>query len=94
MNNIIWIENWFISQCNDDWEHNFGIKIETIDNPGWSITIDTIGTDKKIDDRDWVLYEQSDEDWYGYKVKDGQFDGAGDPTKLNKLIDLFIDLVS
>lgn len=37
---FLWIQKWYQAQCNGDWEHSYGIIIETIDNPGWSITID------------------------------------------------------
>lgn len=40
MNTLEVICNWFSSQCDGDWEHEYGIKIETVDNPGWVITID------------------------------------------------------
>lgn len=41
MNAIKWIENWYQIHCNDDWGHSFGIRIEIIDNPGWSVKIHT-----------------------------------------------------
>ncbi|WP_066978499.1 Imm53 family immunity protein [Streptomyces sp. NRRL F-4489] len=31
---------WYASQCDGDWEHEHGIRIETLDNPGWSVEID------------------------------------------------------
>lgn len=34
------LSNWYAEQCNGDWEHTWGIKIETLDNPGWEISID------------------------------------------------------
>jgi hypothetical protein len=30
------IQNWYAGQCDGRWEHSFGIKIETLDNPGWT----------------------------------------------------------
>ena len=33
---INWLEEWYVSNCDGDWEHTFGITINTIDNPGWS----------------------------------------------------------
>jgi hypothetical protein len=30
---------WYTKQCNGDWEHSYGIRIDTIDNPGWSLTL-------------------------------------------------------
>jgi len=33
------VEDWYSSQCNGDWEHQYGISIDTLDNPGWSRSI-------------------------------------------------------
>jgi immunity protein 53 of polymorphic toxin system len=33
------LEEWYVSQCHGDWEHSWGVKIDTLDNPGWSISI-------------------------------------------------------
>ena len=41
----MWIQEWFFSQCNDVWEHSYGIKIDTLDNPGWSVLVDLHGTE-------------------------------------------------
>lgn len=30
------LERWYAAQCNGDWEHTYGITIETLDNPGWT----------------------------------------------------------
>ena len=35
---------WYASQCGGDWEHHFGVKIDTLDNPGWRVVIDLVGT--------------------------------------------------
>ncbi|MFT5930929.1 MAG: hypothetical protein ACI93G_000001, partial [Hyphomonas sp.] len=35
---------WYQSQCDGDWEHSFGLKIESLDNPGWSVHVDLEGT--------------------------------------------------
>lgn len=34
-----WLADWFAAQCNEDWEHEFGVVIQTLDNPGWTIRI-------------------------------------------------------
>ncbi len=39
------INKWFEEQCNGDWEHIYGIKIYTLDNPGWAVKIDLYDTD-------------------------------------------------
>jgi len=40
MNILSRLTKWFDEQCNGDWEHHYGIKIETLDNPGFLIKID------------------------------------------------------
>ena len=39
MDALNWINGWFQSNCDGDWEHGFGITIETLDNPGWCVKI-------------------------------------------------------
>jgi hypothetical protein len=33
------IQGWYAAQCNGDWEHRYGVSIDTLDNPGWSVTL-------------------------------------------------------
>ena len=35
---------WHLSQCNGEREHAHGIKVDTLDDPGWTIDIDLAGT--------------------------------------------------
>jgi len=32
--------NWYVAHFNEDWEHLYGVTIDTLDNPGWSLTVD------------------------------------------------------
>ena len=34
-----WIEKWYANNCNGDWEHSYGITIETLDNPGGKLKL-------------------------------------------------------
>ena len=35
---------WYVVQCNGDWEHSSGITITSLDNPGWLVKIELVGT--------------------------------------------------
>lgn len=89
VDNLNWIENWFAKQCDGDWEHEFGIRIETLDNPGWSIEIDLVGTELEDKELSWKLIEESDSNWYGFKFSNSKFEASGDIGKLAFLIELF-----
>ncbi len=95
MNNEIlkWLENWYNSNCNGDWEHSYGITIETIDNPGWHIKIDLKNTplEKKI--INYELKENNETDQYGFKVENSEFIATGDVHKLSFLLELFKKLI-
>lgn len=84
-----WLEKWYISQCDEDWEHMYGIKITTIDNPGWSVTIDVTGTKIESLEISYILIEKSDNDWVGYSIVNKKFTGAGDSLKLIEIINIF-----
>lgn len=84
-----WLSNWYKDNCDGYWEHDFGVKIETIDNPGWSVQIDLINTRYVFEDQEWVFHEKSDGDWYGFKIQGGIFYASGDPGKLDFLLNVF-----
>lgn len=88
-----WICEWFKENCDGDWEHQFGIKIQTIDNPGWNVTIDVSDTILEKLEIDYQFVETDDENWYGIKMIDGKFNAFGDPTKLEFLLNKFKELV-
>jgi hypothetical protein len=41
---ITWLQNWYAAQCDGDWEHSYGVQIETLDNPGWYVVISLADT--------------------------------------------------
>lgn len=45
MNELIELQEWLASQCNGQREHESGIDISTIDNPGWRVSIDLNDTE-------------------------------------------------
>lgn len=88
-NNLVWLENWYKTQCNGDWEHAYGIRIETLDNPGWKISVSLENTKWENEILEMKQIENSESDWYAFGIKEKNFIGAGDPAKLDYLIGLF-----
>ena len=84
------LQNWYLTNCDGDWEHSYGISINTLDNPGWTIKIDLSDTclqdlhyDKHIDNGTF--------DWLFIKVADKVLEASGDPTKLTTILTIFLD---
>ncbi len=44
MDSVQWLQTWYQAQCDNDWEHQYGVKIDSLDNPGWMVSIDLFGT--------------------------------------------------
>ena len=92
-NILEWLSNWFTAECNGDWEHENGISIITVDNPGWSITIDLENTNLEHLEIENDTIERSENDWYFFEIKNKKFRAAGDLTKLAFLLTKFKEIV-
>ncbi len=93
INILEWLCNWFALECDGDWEHENGVSISTVSNPGWSITIDL--RDTILEDLEIVVgtIEKSEYDWYFFEVKNKKFRAGGDLTKLTFLLEKFKEIV-
>lgn len=92
MNNddFMWLQNWYFNQCDGDWEHEFGIRIDTLDNPGWSIIINLEGTSLESKEFTIIKIQEKDEnDWLVCRVLNHKFDAACGPTNLSKVLGIF-----
>ncbi|MBC7526472.1 MAG: immunity 53 family protein [Chthonomonadaceae bacterium] len=85
------LQEWYLAQCNGDWEHRYKIRIETIDNPGWTISIELAETaladvsfeefqENYEDELNWLTCSKVGTTWCGY----------GGSLQLERLISLFL----
>ncbi len=90
-----WLLSWYAAQCNGEWEHTYGIRIESLDNPGFIIEIDLRETDLEgrtfayVEFGDGAWTDEPQEHWYHCQVKDGVFVGAGGIYSLMTIINVF-----
>lgn len=91
------IQRWYTINCNGDWEHSYGISIwhgisiQTLDNPGWMVTINLEDTCLINDNSPYILHDRSTTDWIGYKVESKKFEGVGGPENLSEILSYFLD---
>lgn len=99
---LTWLMGWYLAECNGDWEHSYGVKIDTLDNPGWNLKIDLRETHlqgkpfKKVehgeiasDLEEWRRLDS----WWVADVKGDCFDAACGPLDLPAVIQIFRDWV-
>ena len=89
MNGLDWLQNWYTSHLNGEWEDYYGIKLSTLDNPGWMIEVDLLETELETREFEEVSVDNGEADWIFCKVENGKYVGGGDPTKLNQIIEIF-----
>lgn len=94
MQPIEWLMGWYQSQCNGDWEHQYGVHITTLDNPGWALDVDLAGTPDAERVIPNEMVERSETDWVAVEVKDGTFHARGGPGNLGEMIGRFAAFVS
>lgn len=89
MDIIVWLQNWYKNNCDGYWEHLYGVKIDTLDNPGWKVSIDLSDTplETKVFNRIQNVY--GDNNWMCCMVKDRVFYGSGDTDKLKEILTTF-----
>jgi hypothetical protein len=85
------LERWYAAQCNGDWEHTYGLSIETVDNPGWSFKVEL--TDTYLSDRTFEEVHENhgnDQREFLCRVKDRVFIGQSPPNRLRDVISIFL----
>lgn len=94
METLQFLQNWYQKQCNGYWEHAFGVTIETLDTPGWMVTVDLAETRWADAEMQSVRRERSPKDWIICEVMQRQFRGQGDPQKLPEILRVFQEWAS
>ncbi len=84
------LERWYASRCNGEWEHSYGVRIDTLDNPGWSIRIDLRGTRKQNSSLARQIISRTEDNWIQYWVDGEQFQIACGALNLSEAVELFV----
>ena len=91
MSSIIqWLQGWTKSQIDGDWEHELGISISMLDNPGWILSADVSNYGDLLKETK-PLGRDNDVDWIDFEVRViaktyVYIEIFGDISKLNKIL--------
>jgi hypothetical protein len=85
------LEKWYLQRCNGDWEHSWGVEIETLDNPGWRVKINLNETKAERRALEKTKIDRSATDWVMYWVEEKAFHVACGPSNLSEAIKIFIE---
>jgi hypothetical protein len=80
------VTNWCVAHCNGDWEHDVGIKIETLDNPGWAVDVRIAETELEGVATEWRREEASAEDWLHWRSTGEMFEARCGPGNVSQAL--------
>jgi hypothetical protein len=83
------LETWYAGNCDGDWEHELGVRLGTLDNPGWLLDIDLEGTPLQGRAFSRVQEDRTENDWVRCWVEANVFKGRGGPRNLGDLLRIF-----
>ena len=90
------LQDWYLAQCDGTWEHDHGIRVETLDNPGWMVEVDLTGTDLENAPFEDFVVERLDEDWVHARVVETadpvrrRFEAFCGPRSLTEVLEIFL----
>lgn len=91
-NDLATLQTWYARRCDHDWhERAEGIRIESIDNPGWHVVIDLRGTPLEHAPLEPVELDEWKHCWMTIRRNGTDFEAAGDPTRLGEIVRVFLD---
>jgi hypothetical protein len=92
MDTLLRVQQWYTAQCNGDWEHTYGLNIQTSDNPGWIVEIDLSETALEGRAFTKIGWGDSEEDasWLHCRVEANTFHGSCGASQLAEVLDTFL----
>ena len=94
------IIEWYKLNCDGDWEQTYGVMLQTLDNPGWMLSVDLKNTGVDFAP-EVLLMEGCDEQrhpqedsWIDCQIDELGYRGASDINQLSRLVDVFTEFIS
>jgi len=92
MTSLAELQDWYLAQCDGDWEHTYGVQVETLDNLGWRLKVDLHGTPLAGAPFEEVKDNNNHQrDWMRCWLENGAFHGTCGPLRLEDMLRVFLD---
>lgn len=85
--------DWYAAQCDEEWEHEFGVQLSTLDNPGWSLEVDLKDTDLAGRLLERYVFEGEADRWAQCWSDGEKFHGVCDPASFGLVLGQFRNFV-
>lgn len=87
--NLLWLQALYDHFAVDDWHEDWGCKIDTLDNPGWSFKFNLNDTPLVSAEFEYLKIERTEHDWLHCRIQDKTFEGFCGPRNLDEVLSVF-----
>jgi hypothetical protein len=87
---LLLLEKWFAARCDGNWEQHYGVRIDSLDNPGWTLEIDLDGTPAQSRCLARTMIQRGENDWINFWVADKRFHARMGVGNLDEAIGIFV----
>jgi hypothetical protein len=84
------LQAWFAAHCDGNWEQEYGVTIQTVEEPGWELRVDLVGTSLEGVALARQPTGQGSEDWCEMWCDGYTFYAVGGPHDLHELLGAFV----
>jgi Immunity protein 53 len=84
------LQAWFAAHCDGNWEQEYGVTIETVEEPGWELRVDLVGTRLEGTVLGRQAVARAAEDWCEMWCDGYTFYAVGGPHDLDELLRSFV----
>jgi hypothetical protein len=88
---LAWLQGWFASKCDGEWEKQWGVSLTSTDDGGWFLSVPLMETELEGRAFDRVDHNKKghDESWWICQIGESHFLAACGPRDLAAVIGLF-----
>lgn len=86
---LVFLQEWLLDHSDGEWEHDEGVTIESLDNPGWLLRVALTGTDLEGAVLDKRELNGESASWVHAWADGTTFDAAAGPLGLGAAIEEF-----
>ncbi|MFA7435684.1 MAG: Imm53 family immunity protein [Bacilli bacterium] len=87
------MNKWFKIHCDGDWKHDDGVKLETMDNPGWILRVFIWNTNLENIEFKTIDKEVDELNFINCEIKEDFFIGYCGVDNLEEMLSIFCDLI-
>jgi Immunity protein 53 len=88
------LQQWYLSSCDGAWEHEYGLSIQSLPDPGWELNLDLLATSWEGLELEPQSSRNSEQDWLHLRTTERGLQATCGPLGLSSAIDQTLALLT